>query len=169
MHGHGIRSRGIVSQLNRLFDHTAVQSLTIEGEIHGQLIRALCDITDSYWGQDTHKERREHVSTCLVYRVQVPLLKLRTYLTVCSGRSSWILDNENYSLLLTLSRCSLLEADNTQIAVSASKLRIHLTSFPLNKVALIAAEYTSQALSECYTYRPTNLYVISHWPAHLDS
>ena len=46
MHGHGIRSRGIVSELNRLFDDTAVQSLTIEGEIHGQLIRALCDITE---------------------------------------------------------------------------------------------------------------------------
>ena len=30
MHGHRIRSRGVVSQLNRLFDDTAVQSLMIE-------------------------------------------------------------------------------------------------------------------------------------------
>lgn len=32
MHGHGIRSRGVVSQLNRPFDDTAVQSQTIEGK-----------------------------------------------------------------------------------------------------------------------------------------
>ena len=31
MHGHGIRSRGVLSQLNPLSDDTAVQSLTIEG------------------------------------------------------------------------------------------------------------------------------------------